>query len=166
MKSLDLGVRVIELRLGWASDRTRVYESVNVLGGSIRTYFFPQCIMKACRTGRFNFYPPSCIHSRHYLAFKLRHSVRHMSSSFSLMHIATNGKKIGSYGLMFFDFQTKTPVSIILYACLYSTSEICVDEPKESLKTQFICQLSLISVVSYSHADSVAVRSNHFLLVE
>ena len=47
---------------------------------------------------------------------------------------------------MFFDFQTKTPVSIILYACLYSNSMMCVDKPKESLKTQFICQLSLIFV--------------------
>ena len=36
---------------------------------------------------------------------------------------------------MFIDFQTKTPVSIILYACLHSTSKISVDEPKESLKT-------------------------------
>ena len=36
----------------------------------------------------------------------------------------------------------------------------------ESVKTQFICQLSLFFVVSYSHADCVAVRSNHFLLVE
>ena len=67
---------------------------------------------------------------------------------------------------MFFDFRTKTSVSIVLYASLYSTFKICVDKPKESLKTQFICQLSLIFVVSYSHADSVAVRSNHFLLVE
>ena len=59
---------------------------------------------------------------------------------------------------MFFDFQTKIPVSIILYACLHSSSMICVDKLKESLKTQFICQLSPIFVVSYSHADSVAVR--------
>ena len=68
---------------------------------------------------------------------------------------------------MFFDFQTKTPVLIILYAGLYSTSKICVEKPKESLKTQSTCQLSLFFfVVSYGHADSVAVRSNHFLLVE
>ena len=42
---------------------------------------------------------------------------------------------------MFFDFQTETPVSINSYACLYSNSMICVHDPKESLKTQFICQL-------------------------
>ena len=45
---------------------------------------------------------------------------------------------------MLFDFQTKTAVSIILYACLYSISIICVSKPKESLKTQFISQLSQI----------------------
>ena len=45
---------------------------------------------------------------------------------------------------MFFDFQTKTPVSIILYASLYSTSIVCVDKPKESLQTQFIYKLSQI----------------------
>ena len=35
---------------------------------------------------------------------------------------------------MFFDFQTKTPVLIILYACLYSTSKICVDKRKKAWK--------------------------------
>ena len=43
---------------------------------------------------------------------------------------------------------------------------ICVDKPKESLKTQFIYLFHKFVVVSYSHADSVAVRSNHFLLAE
>ena len=43
---------------------------------------------------------------------------------------------------MFFDFPTKAPVLIILYACFYLNSMICVDKPKESLKTQFFCQLS------------------------
>ena len=43
---------------------------------------------------------------------------------------------------MFFDFQTKTPVSIILYAYFYLNSMICVDKAKESLKTQFFCQFS------------------------
>ena len=50
--------------------------------------------------------------------------------------------KIDRYDFMFFDFQTKTPVSIILYACLYLNSMICVEKPKESLKTQFFCQIS------------------------
>ena len=63
---------------------------------------------------------------------------------------------------MFFDFQTKTPVSIILYACLYSNSMICVDEPKKSVKKILIVNFHKFVVVSYSHADSVAVRSNHF----
>ena len=55
------------------------------------------------------------------------------------MRIAT---KVKENWLIWLDFQTKTPVSIILDACLYSTPKICVDKPKESLKTQFICQLS------------------------
>ena len=55
-------------------------------------------------------------------------------------------KKFDRYDFMFFDFQTKTPVSLILYACLYLNSMICVDNPKERLKTQFFCQLSEIFV--------------------
>ena len=43
---------------------------------------------------------------------------------------------------MFFDFQTKTPVSIILYAGLNLNSMICVDKPRENLKTQFFYQPS------------------------
>ena len=43
---------------------------------------------------------------------------------------------------MFFDFQTKSPVSNFLYACLVSNSVIWVDKRKEGLKTQFIYQLS------------------------
>ena len=49
--------------------------------------------MKACRTGRLNFYPPSCIHSQHCFAFKLRDAVRHMSSPFSFMHFASQVKE-------------------------------------------------------------------------
>ena len=45
---------------------------------------------------------------------------------------------------MFFDFQTKTPVSKILYACLASNSMICVHKRKESLSTQIISQLSQV----------------------
>ena len=44
LDGLDLGVRVIESRYGWAFG---VYESVNVLGGAMRTDFVPQCIFKA-----------------------------------------------------------------------------------------------------------------------
>ena len=47
---------------------------------------------------------------------------------------------------MFFDIQTITPVSIILYACVHSNSMILVEKPEESLKTQFICQLLQIFV--------------------
>ena len=42
---------------------------------------------------------------------------------------------------MFFDSQTKTPVSKILYACLASNCMIWVHKCKESLSTQFIYQL-------------------------
>ena len=55
---------------------------------------------------------------------------------------------------MFFDFQTKTPDSIILYACLYLNSMICVHKPKESLKTQFFCQLSEIFVLCLTVVQS------------
>ena len=41
-----------------------------------------------------NFCPPSCINTRHYLAFKLREAVRHMSSSFSFKHNATKVQKL------------------------------------------------------------------------
>ena len=46
----------------------------------------------------------------------------------------------------FFDFQTKTLVSITFYACLYSNSMICVDKPNENMKTQFICHFSQVFV--------------------
>ena len=42
---------------------------------------------------------------------------------------------------MFSDFQTKTPVPKIFYACLASNSMIWVHKCKESLNTQFISQL-------------------------
>ena len=63
---------------------------------------------------------------------------------------------------MFFDFQTKTPVSIILYACLYSNSMICVDKPMESLKAQLSVNFHKFVKVTYSHAGSDAMCSNHF----
>ena len=94
-------------------------------------------VMQYCR-------PPSCMQSQHFMAFKLGEVVRHVNSSFSFKTFATKAKrkKIDRYDFMFFHFQTKTPVSIILYACLYLNSMICVDKPKESLKTQLFCQLS------------------------
>ena len=52
------------------------------------------------------------------------------------------------------------------YVCLLvlNLHDLC-RETQKNLKTQFICQLSQIVVVFYSYADSVAVRSNHILLV-
>ena len=38
----DLDVRVVKLRHSWVSGKNWVYESVNVLGGAIRTDFVPQ----------------------------------------------------------------------------------------------------------------------------
>ena len=67
---------------------------------------------------------------------------------------------------MFVDSRTKTPVSIILYACLYSNSMICVHEPKKARKHSFFVNFHKFGVVFYSHADSAAVRSNRFLLIE
>ena len=43
---------------------------------------------------------------------------------------------------------------------------ICVDKPKESLKTVFLSIFINFCVVSYSGAVSIAVHSNHFLIVE
>ena len=57
MYGLDLGVRVIRLRNGGAFGRNRVFESVNVIGGAMRTDFAPQCVMKACRIGHLKFSP-------------------------------------------------------------------------------------------------------------
>ena len=143
----DLGVRVKKLRYGWVLGKNRVYESVNVLGVAIRADSVPQCIMKACRVGRFNFSLTLLHILWHYLPFKLREFVRHMSVKFSFKHIAIKVKNIVWYGFTFFDFWNWTPVLIILYACLYSNSMIYVDKPKQSLKTQFISQLSQICCV-------------------
>ena len=65
-----------------------------------------------------------------------------MSLSFIFRHNSIKVKKIGWFGFMFFDFQTKTPVSKILYACLASSSMMWLHKRKESLSTQFISQLS------------------------
>ena len=54
---LDLDVRVIKMRYVRAFGKSRVYESVIVLGGAIRADFVPQCFMKACRAGRLQFSP-------------------------------------------------------------------------------------------------------------
>ena len=71
---------------------------------------------------------------------------------------------------MFFDFQTKTPVSIILYACVDLNSMICIDKyrqtKRKSENTVFLSTSVKFCVVSYSGAVSIAVRSNHFLIVE
>ena len=64
-----------------------------------------------------------------------------MGLSISFRHNATMEIKIGWFGSMLFDLQTKTPVSKILYACLASNTMICVHNCKESLSTQIISQL-------------------------
>ena len=121
-----------------------------------------KCVSPVASTFR----PAFCIYSWHCLSFNLREAVRHMSSSFSFKHIATKFKKMVDMASCFFDLQTKTPVSIILYACLLSNSKICVDEIKKSIKHILIVNFHKFVVVSYSHAASVAVRSNHFWLVD
>ena len=71
---------------------------------------------------------------------------------------------------MFFDFQTKTPVAINLYACLYLNSLICIDKyrqtQRKSENTVFLLTFINFCVVPYSAAVFIAVRSNHFLIVE
>ena len=51
---------------------------------------------------------------------------------------------------MFFDFQTKTPVAIILFACLYSNSKVFVDKPKKVWKLILSVNFHNFVVVSYS----------------
>ena len=96
-----------------------------------------QCIKTGYTSVMQYFQPPSWTLPQQYLAFELGEVVIHVNSSFSFKHFGTKAKKIARYDFMFFVFQTKIPVSIILYACLYLNSMICVDKPKESLKTQF-----------------------------
>ena len=60
---------------------------------------------------------------------------------------------------MFFDFQTKTSVSIV---CMLHN----VDKPKKAWQHSLSVNFHKFVVVSYCHADSVALRSNHFLLGE
>ena len=71
---------------------------------------------------------------------------------------------------MIFDFQTKTLVSVILYACLYLNFMICIDKyrqtQRKSENTVFLITSKKFCVVSYSGAVSIAVRLNHFLIVE
>ena len=78
---------------GLAFEKKRMHESVIVLGGAIQADFVRQCVMKACRSSRLKFCPPSCIYTRNYLQFKLREAVRHISSSFSFKHNATKVQK-------------------------------------------------------------------------
>ena len=116
------------------------------------------------------FWPPSCKKYQHYLPINLGEVVRHMNSSFSFNHFATKAKKIDRHDFMFFDFQTKNLVSIILFACLYLNSMICIDNyrqtQKKSENTVFLSFFIIFCVVSYSGAVSIAVRSNHFSVVE
>ena len=55
MYGSNLGVRDIKVTHDWTFGENQLYESVNVLGGAMRTNFVPQCIMEACRAGRFKF---------------------------------------------------------------------------------------------------------------
>ena len=58
---MGLANPVIELRIDWPSGEKRLYESVNVPGAANRADFVRQCILIACRTGRFSFsYFPAC----------------------------------------------------------------------------------------------------------
>ena len=69
-----------------------------------------------------------------------------MSSAFSFEHNAT-------------------PVSNPLYACLSYMSLIRVDKSKDTLKHNLFFNFQKFFVVSYSHANSVAVHLKHFFLL-
>ena len=90
-------------------------------------YTTHQCIKTGYISVMQNFRPPSCKKSQQYLPFNLGKVVKHVHSSFSFKHFATKAKKIDRFDFMFFDFQTRTPVSIFLYACFYLNSMICID---------------------------------------
>ena len=87
---MALGVRGFEIGLGFR--QKRVYESVIILGGAIRTGFVPQCIVIACRAGRLNFLPAFRVYCRQNLASKVGESIRHLCSSFSFKCDATKVK--------------------------------------------------------------------------
>ena len=112
------------------------------------------------------FRPPSCIHSWHYLAFKLGKAVRHMSSSFSFKHIATKVKKLVGFASCSLIFKQRLlSQSICMLACT-QTPWFVYTIPKKAWKHSLSVNLPNFVLVSYSHADCVAVRSNHFLWVE
>ena len=142
-----------------------MFESFNISEGAIRVDFVPLYILIACRAGSLNFSPTLLQILFCYLAFKVIEAVIHMSSSFTSKYNATNVKNIGWFGFKFFDFQTKTPVSKSLYACLASNSLIWVHKREEGLSTQFNVQLSQFFVVSHGHADAVARHSNYFFVI-
>ena len=55
---------------------------------------------------------------------------------------------------------------MVMFACMYSNSKICVEKSKKAWNYNLSVNFHNFVVVSYSHADCVVVRSNLFLLVE
>ena len=111
--------------------------------------------------------PTSCTCSRHYLAFKIREAVRHMSSSFTFKHNATKFQKIlvdlASCSL-FFKLRLLSQ-SFCIFACT-QTPRFVWTNPKKAYKHSLSVNFHKLVVDFHSHADSAALRSNHFLLVD
>ena len=68
---------------------------------------------------------------------------------------------------MFLDFQTKTPFSKI-FVCLLGLEfhDLGRQTQRKPENTVCLSTFTIFFVVSYNHADSVAVPSNYFLLFE
>ena len=109
---------------------------------AIRVIFVRVCILIACGAGWLNISPTLM----HILSVLFRIQINRSCTTKHPFYdlYATCYQKKGWFGFIFFDFQNKTPVSKIFYACLASNSMIWLHKRKESLITQIIPQLSQV----------------------
>ena len=112
------------------------------------------------------FRPASCIYSWLYLVFKLRKAVKHMSPSFSFKHIAAEVKKMVDMASFSVIFRLRLLSQSFYMLASTRTPWFVWTNAKKAWKHRFSVNFDNFVVVSYSYADSVAVCSNHFLLVE
>ena len=138
-----------------------MHESVNVLGGAIRADFVPQCNMIAFRSGRLNFFPslPRVLLALFCIQMKSSHETRELI--FYFRAICYQSRELASCSLIFKLRLLSQTFSML--ACPQNPwyrLTISTQAWTESLLVNF---LKLV-VVSYSHADYVAVQSNLFFV--
>ena len=104
------------------------------------------------------FRPPSCINPRHYLAFMLREAVRHMSLSFSFKHIATKVIKLVDMVSCSLIFKLRRQSQFFCMLACTQTPWFVYTNPKKAWKHSLSINFYKFVVVSYIHADPVAVR--------